>query len=181
MFLGKQLRLVVGRQASLFRNIVPEDVTQSYIDALMSQKRFISNNPENIDINWQQNYIRNILMSKHDTICGLFIKSKLIGTSGIQGIRKDRRTNIGIFVLEETLRGKGYGKTLVWSSCFTVNKCFGIDYFMAGMRKENLPSMKAFLACGFEIVYEDERKYEVGVTLDQLHRPESVKTVNIVD
>lgn len=86
MKLEKRLNFTIGNSECVFRTLAPGDVSQTYIDALNKARAVIDNVPEDIDIEWQRNYIEETLKSPCDTICGLFVGSELIGTAGIQNL-----------------------------------------------------------------------------------------------
>ena len=67
-----------------YRTLHESDVTKEYLDSLSKQTENIENIPDNSSISTQQQYIKEILLSNSDTINGLFISNKLVGTAGIQ-------------------------------------------------------------------------------------------------
>ena len=133
-----------------FRSITPDDVTSEYVNGLIDQHEYLLNRQTTIES--QKEYIKNINESDNDAIFGLFVNSELIGTSGVQGLRIDSSgiVSIGIFIFKPEMRGKGYGKILVWASCYLTNKPQYYERkFFAGVKKDNVASWKAFMACGF--------------------------------
>jgi RimJ/RimL family protein N-acetyltransferase len=162
-----------------FRTITSEDVSDNYINGLKEELKFIENIPELINRSSQANYIMNIVNSEKDTICGLFLNSELIGTAGIQNIMEGNRVSIGILLFNKKLRGHGFGKVLIWASCFLANNCRSTISFFAGMSKENLPSLKAFLACGFSIESELPEKYIVSLDNQVLKAPVNITHIRI--
>jgi RimJ/RimL family protein N-acetyltransferase len=175
-----KLSFLIDGEAFLFRDLEEEDVTPSYVDALRRQRAFLDNNPSGIDIQWQRNYVLNIRESKWDTICGLFVNSKLIGTSGIQNIKRGEQATLGIFVLSSEDRGKGYGRLLTWTSCYFINHLFSVDSFKAGVKKSNDASWRSFKSCGFQIVHERQDAYTLMLTIVELKTPEFLKDIKIV-
>ena len=67
-----------------FRTLNESDVSQDYINGLKDQKKYIEKIPIHISVSSQKKYINDILYSKGDAICGLFINNELIGTAGVQ-------------------------------------------------------------------------------------------------
>ena len=59
---------------------------------------------------------------------------KLIASKGMLGLPT------GYPHLDEVSRGKGYGRALVWSSCYLTNICCKVEIFKASMKKSNMPS-----------------------------------------
>jgi len=147
------------------------DVTESYVQALKRQKKFLENNPGDVDIQWQQKYVQSILSSSYNAICGLFVNSELIGTSGIQNIRPNEIPSFGIFVLDERSRSKGYGKTLCWATFYILNRCFNITCITAGIEKTNIASLKMVLPLGFKIIDEDEKGFKIKLNIEDLIKP----------
>ena len=179
MELAKSLRFIIKDSHYEFRSLSVGDVTESYVQALKRQRAYLSNSPEDINTQWQQKYVEKIRLSPSGAICGLFINSELIGTAGVQNLKSDKTTTIGIFVLDEKSRDKGYGKTLVWASCYLSNSCCNVNYLGAGMERTNVPSLKSFLACGFKIKDKDAEVYKVGLKIDELQKPNFIKKVII--
>ena len=179
MRFNKTLKFYKYEDECIFQTLTINDVTESYIKGLKHQKRYLVNNPEEINIRWQQDYIKKIIISEEDTICGLFVNNILVGTAGLQNLNKDKPVTLGIFVFDNKLRGKGYGKTLVWSSCYLVHNCMNISNFGAGMEKNNIPSLKSFLSCGFKIINENEKYYEVKLNIEELQKPKNIDNITL--
>ena len=99
MELKKKLRFTIRDIPCLFRSLLAEDVTERYVHALKRESGYLLNNPEDINLKWQQEYIENISLSSFDTICGLFMNSMLVTTTGIQNIKKDEKATIGMFII----------------------------------------------------------------------------------
>jgi RimJ/RimL family protein N-acetyltransferase len=178
MEINKKITFNCNNEISEFRMLTINDVTESYIRCLRNQRQFLENCKPDITLTQQQEYIKNILSSDFDTICGLLVNSKLIGTSGIQGIRKDGFATIGIFVLEERLRGRGYGKTLVWCGCSLLSTCCGITKVAAGVKKINIPSLNSFISCGFEVVKENADSCLLQLRCENLIKPNIISHVS---
>ena len=73
----------------------------------------------------------------------------------------------------------GLGKTLVWASTYLFYECTRIEWFGAGMAKENVSSLKSFLSCGFTQVYEDEESCRVLLNYSELIKPEFISEISI--
>lgn len=188
MELNKSLQFIIRDRLYSFKTLSPEDVTESYIHSLRQERGRIENNPDSITIEWQKQYIEEILSSPLDTICGLFTDGNLIGTSGIQNMGNDRMSNrsiqlavgstydstLGILVLDQKSRGQGYGKTLVWASCYLASQCHTVKAFKASVKRDNVPSLQSFLICGFRIEAENAASYNVGLALGDLLKPEFI-------
>lgn len=174
MELEKKIRFCYNSQECEFRTLTVSDVTESYVQGLRNQREFLVNNPRGITVKKQQDYVRNVLLSDADTICGLFADGVLIGTTGVQNIRKHGLSTIGVFVLEKRLRSRGYGKTLIWAACYLVNTCCGVENFVGGMKKINIPAFKAFDSCGFKTVREEGDVRYLGLNIKDLIKPELV-------
>lgn len=193
MELEKKLKFVIDNSKCVFRTLSPEDVSQSYINSLKKTRGLIENVSEDIDIEWQQSYIKKILRSPFDTICGLFIDSELIGTSRIQNLSVDGIATraielaqgytygctLGILVLGEVSRGKGYGGALVWAACYLANDCCGVETFEASIKKGNIASLKSFLTCGFQVKEESTDGVNVQVKIGELVKPEFIEKIII--
>ena len=179
MELDKKITFICNSEHCEFRSINENDVTEAYIEGLKNQRKYLENKPASITIESQKYYINNIVESEYNTICGLFINSVLVGTAGIQNITTENKTTIGIFIFNKNLKGRGLGKTLVWASCYLLKNSLGIEEFGAGMEKTNIPSLKSFLACGFDLSSEDEVNYMVKLNIENLQQPSFISKVQI--
>lgn len=189
------LQFSVNGEKHIFRTLEPQDIDMAYVLALRQQIAFIENRTNDITIECQRKYVNNILESEIDTICGLFSGSQLIGTSGIQNLSRDKGKNrkirmavgstpnctLGVFVLNDLMRGRGYGKALVWSSCYLSYCQLGINLFEASVRKQNIESLKAFIACGFKISEESEVGANLELKVNELVQPKHVKEAVLID
>ena len=182
-----KLNLVIGGKKITFRTLYPNDVSNSYINSLKEECKYIQNIPKNIDIEKQKKYIQELLLSPSNTICGLFSGKRLIGTAGIQNLFGNdlvevvdgytKNCTVGILVLSKASRGKGYGKLLVWTSCILAHYCYGTSIFEACMNITNVPSLKSFLVCGFDIIKENGKSFNVAINFDNLIRPRFIDNV----
>ncbi len=155
------------------------DVTDHYVKALQDEKSYIHNIHTDINIEKQRAYIKKIQSSKDDGILGLFLNGSLIGTSGVQDIMGKGYTTMGIFVFNKDNRGKGYGKILVWASSWLLSQTVGCTRFSAGMEKTNVPSFKAFKACGYDILKETKDVYIVKLNAADLIVPDQINGVRL--
>jgi len=187
MDLGRSLLFRIKDASCEFRTINEIDVSQEYIDGLNEQNEYIENIPGEVSFYSQKKYIKDIINSKNDSICGLFFDGELVGTAGIQlslsesrildtVAQKAKLVTIGIFVFNKSYRGMGLGKTLVWAVTYLFHNFTKSEWFGAGMEKENIPSLKSFLSCGFKQVYEDEENYKVLLNYSGLIKPEFIKS-----
>lgn len=162
-----------------FRTMLDSDVNSNYISELKKGNQFISNIPKKVNEKSQKNYINQVNDLEKDTICGLFVDSELIGTAGIQNISLESLTTIGIFLFDQSYRGQGFGKTMVWACCLLVNKCNSVVNIGAGMKKVNISSLNSFQACGFKIDQETEDGYRVKLSIRELQKPRSISNVKL--
>jgi hypothetical protein len=186
MELDKSLKFKLHDMVCNFRMINEADVNQYYVDGLKKQNKYIENIPTNVSITRQKNYIKNTLKSKKDTICGLLFNDALVGTAGIQlsfseSFLKDITTDVdeiatvGIFVFNNKYRGIGLGKVLIWAATYLFHYCIKTEWFGAGMGKENIPSYKSFLSCGYQEVLNEDKYYKVMINISDLKKPKFVK------
>lgn len=187
MRLNCEIDFVIGDNKYTYRTLDPDDVTISYVNSLKEERLFLQNIPPDIDVNKQMRYVQNILVSPDDTICGLFSNGNLIGTAGIQNLLGNnlveivdgytKNCTVGIFVLSTTMRGMGYGKSLVWLSCMIANRCFGSEIFEACMKKTNFSSLNSFLTCGFTVTKENNTSLNVTIDWKYLKQPSFINNV----
>jgi RimJ/RimL family protein N-acetyltransferase len=180
MIFKKELHFVYKGETCCVKSIIPSDITENYIEGLKRQRKYIQNNPENINIEWQSDYIRKINDSEQDTILGLFYNNVFIGTAGIQNIDKKGRTTIGIFIFNNSYRNMGLGKVLVWSSCKLLNNEFGISEFYAGMKDDNIVSYKSFISVGFSKSDYSMNVIKVQLNINDLITSPEISNMNIV-
>ncbi len=181
MELNHKLVFNIESAAVELRCVKPTDVTDSYIDGLINQREYLIWNPEHITLKKQQDYVYKISISNNDIILGLFINSALIGTAGVQNLLTGKRPAIGIFIFSENQRQRGLGKTLLWSGSYLLNKSIGIMHIYANMVRNNVPSLKAFLSCGYKIIEESKSEYWVGLDINNLVKPVFIKNCKLVD
>lgn len=171
-----------------FRNLNKADISQDYVNGLMEQKSYIENIPTQVSLSSQMEYINGIYSSKSDTICGLFINEKMVGTAGAQlstaflqyiEIPTEFVATIGIFLFNKSYRGMGLGKTLVWAATLLNQNPFQAMWFGAGMEIENIPSLKSFLSCGFKKICEDETYNRVLLNYSELIKPDFIEDVEV--
>ena len=184
MELRKYILFKMNNMNCEFRILYSTDISQNYLNGLKDQKKYIQNIPTHVSIPSQRKYINNILYSKGDIICGLFINDNLVGTAGVQSSKTFLLSNevtaeyvatIGIFLFNKKYRGLGLGKTLVWAATYLYQNSIQVEWFGAGMAKENIPSLKSFLSCGFREIYEDEKNIRVLLYYSELKKPEFIK------
>ena len=192
MELEKALTFDIVNSSCEYRTIYEFDVNQAYISGLKEQTQYIENIPDNVSISSQKKYIKEILASKSDTICGLFLNSELVATAGVQlsfsesflqniDTPVNKVATIGIFVFNKSYRGMGLGKALVWAATYLFHECIQTKWFGAGMEKENVPSLKSFLSCGFRKVYQNEKYQKVLFNISELKKPESISNYKILN
>ena len=171
-----------------FRTLHDSDVSKEYVDGLKQQTKYIMNIPKNVSISNQKKYVKDVLCSKDDTICGLFINNKLVGTAGIQlstlylqyiEVPVKFVATIGIYLFDKNYRGMKLGTTLVWAATYLYHNCVQVEWFGAGMAIESIPSLKSFLSCGFRPVYEYKGNCKVLVNISELIKPKLIKDVAI--
>ena len=71
------------------------------------------------------------------------------------------------------------GTTLVWATTYLYHNCVQVEWFGAGMEKENIPSLKSFLSCGYRKIYEDKENCKVLLNYSELTKPRFIKDITI--
>ena len=171
------------------RCLTEDDISEAYINGLNSDNDNIQLKPKKVTKLSQQIYVKNIIKSEGKAICGLFINGILAGTVGIQFgnpffeyvHQSELITTFGIFIFLDKFRKIGLGKTMVWASTFLINQSIKKDEFGAGTMKNNLPSLKSFLACGFRNVFENDEVICVLLNYSDLIKPEFINNILIND
>jgi len=190
MELDKSLFFKIKDMNCEFRTLYDSDVSKEYVDGLKQQTKYIINIPKDVSISSQKKYVKDVLCSKDDTICGLFINNKLVGTAGIQSstlylkyIKVPAKfvATIGIFLFDQNYRGMKLGTTLVWAATYLYHNCVKVEWFGAGMEKENFSSMKSFSSCGFKQIYEDKKNYRVLINYSELTKSKFIMDSTICE
>jgi hypothetical protein len=190
MELEKSIFFTFNNMDCEFRTIHEMDVNQHYVDGLKQQKEYIENISSNVSVQTQKKYIKDILSSKNNTISGLFINGKMVGTAGVQqslsksflrniDANVEKLTTIGIFIFYKKFRGIGIGKIIVWAATYLFYKCTKVEWFGAGMEIENTPSYKSFLSCGYKNVAKDSKYFKVLINIKDLKKPITINNVSI--
>ena len=146
MELRHSLSFLANNWRCEFRSLQPEDISPNYIKGLTNDSPYILGVPDRASVESQQAYVNQILSSPDDSINGLFVSGKLIGTSGTQ-LSVDfvkfhdgsfgKLNNIGIFIFDSGFRGVGLDKTLVWAATYCLHASNNTYWFAAGMKRDN--------------------------------------------
>ena len=188
MELAKYLEFYLRAEKCQFRMIFPHEVTESYIIGLREQKRYLINTNRKISLPEQSTYVAHILESSNDLLMGLFVEGELVGTSGIQtfgepcqeGISSDESyATMGVFVFDPSDRGKGHGKTMIWAGVYLLNSTLKMGIFRAGMEKQNIPSFRTFLSCGFRKYEEVGSTFKLSLMIGQLKKPAFITDISV--
>ena len=188
MELDRSILFTINHFKCEYRALSEADVTQEYVDGLIKQTKYIENIPDKVSISNQQKYIREKLLSKADTINGLFIGNRLVGTAGIQSsviffnyvkVPDESMATLGILIFDMNYKRMGLGKALVWASVYLTYNCLKTKWFGAGMANENMPSLKSFLSCGFKQVDEVDQSLRVLLKFSELKKPNFIKNLSI--
>ena len=74
----------------------------------------------------------------------------------------------------------GLSKILIWSACILCNSETSQSNFCAGMKKENIKSIKSFLSIGFETFREYEENVQLYLNLKNIIQPKEVNNFEII-
>ena len=188
MELDKYLAFSLRAEKCQFRVMLPHEVTESYINGLKEQERYLINTNRKISLPEQSTYVAHILESSNDLLMGLFVEGELVGTSGIQtfgepcqeGISSDASyATMGVFVFDPSDRGKGHGKTMIWAGVYLLNSTLKMGIFRAGMEKQNIPSFRTFLSCGFRKYEEVGSTFKLSLMIGQLKKPAFITDISV--
>jgi RimJ/RimL family protein N-acetyltransferase len=171
-----------------YRCLSEEDVNSTYINGLNNENKYLVNVPPKATIETQKKYIKRILLSKDQSICGLFLNEELIASAGIQycyskafikgtSVTDSNLATHGRFVFEEENRGKGYGKTLIWATVAYINRTKGTQWFGGGIKRDNVASIKSDLSCGYEIIHRGSDIVKLAVHVDNVKHPKVVTDI----
>ena len=190
MELEKYIKFNFKNFSCEFKTMIELDVSQDYVEYLQEQNEYIQNIPADNSVLSQKKYVKGILSSEMDTICGLYIDRKLAGSSGIQTSSTflnefftsgQNIASIGILLFNKNYQGIGLGKVLVWASTYLLHECTQTEWFCAGILKRNIASLKSFLACGFKKIDENEDVIKVILNYSELIKPKLIKSEVILN
>jgi len=185
----QSLRFRFNKSQCEIRDLVPEDVSEKYLQGLKHDSQFIQNVPDDLDIAQQKKYVSRVISSDSDLILGLFVEGLLIGTAGAQrfvicaGRRKEQTGvgfHLGIFIFDMTYRGQGFGKALVWGSTHLLRELFGAVESRAGMVEENVASLRSFLSCGYSQILREKGGIRVRILMEHLKVLPNISEISIV-
>jgi hypothetical protein len=188
MNLDKKLSFNRDNTTFVFKGLEPNDVSHDYVNSL-TKTSFIENIPPQVSVRSQKEYVQKITESRNSLIFGLFSNENiLIATSGVQVNSlsfKEFVTNdskyltMGIFVVGKEHRGQGFGKMLVWACSYLLNSLFYNSDIFAGMKKDNIASLKSFTSVGYKVhrVFSDSKI--VCLKKEQLLLPNAINQINI--
>ena len=188
MKLDRSLKFTANGLNCEYRSLSERDVTNEYVNGVRQQTRYLKYIPTDVSADTQRQYIYEKRISPNDSINGFFVNTRLIGTAGTQlssnylgytNTSVDSVTTIGIFIFCPRWRRLGLGAILVWATTYLLHHCAGKEWFGAGMEKENIPSLKSFLSCGYEQVYEDDDNYRVLLNFQNLIKPKLITNESI--
>jgi len=188
MKLKKYILFKINKLNYEFRTLNEKDVNQDYLNGLDEQNKYIKNIPAKISFASQKKYVRETLDTKSDTLLGLIVNNNLVATAGVQlsfseiflnniNTQVNKLATVGIFIFNTNFRGMGLGKVLVWAATSLFYECTRTQWFGAGMEKNNLPSYKSFLSCGYQVVLNDGEYYKMIANISDLKKPESIKHI----
>lgn len=176
MKLSGQIEFKFKNMEAYLHVLSPQDVTREYVDGLNRERLFLETKPDTASLASQMEYVRGIEEDSARVICGLWCGGELIATAGGQRLNAAGAEvpTIGIFIFNETFRGQGWGKVLVWAMChFLVNE-LGVASVQAAMKKENLSSKGSFLRVGFEVISQDALYHYLELKAKNLVQPDEV-------
>jgi hypothetical protein len=188
MELAATLLFEAKQMACEFRPLNQADVTHEYVEGLKESQAILKRVSAKVSMRSQQKYINRIKASKNEIIYGLFFNKELVGTSGVQVSRnflnglinvEDGAATIGILLFHKRYIGLGFGKFLVWASALLFHKSARTNWFGADMTRDNIPSLKSFLSCGFRRFDEDDRLLKVALHFPELVKPSFITKVAI--
>ena len=181
MQIDARLRFQLKGKHSLFRNLEPSDISREYLKSLRQAGTYLSNTGPEITRHQQSEYLRAILRSENDTIFGLFVEKRLIGTVGCQNISRSSEATLGLLIFPETIRNKGYGSTAIWCACRLLSADRGVYSFRAGVSADNLASKRLFHRSGFRETkhIENENKVVYRALISDVTQPSQVESPKI--
>lgn len=93
-----------------------------------------------------------------DELCKLIAvdEDKIIGHLTIRFIDDARKiARLGFVIVDDTKRGKGYGKQLVSSALKYAFNILKADKVTLGVFENNTPAVLCYLSCGFKVVEKE--------------------------
>ena len=148
MLLNDKINIKFKRKKYIIQQIRLSDINGKYIIALKKNQKILSY-PQ-FRIEEQKEYISRIKNSKKRLILGFYYNKKLIYSSGVQLDKKNKKIYIGILNIDQKYLKKGLAKIFLLSAMKHLNNITNIDFFFAGVDKNNFPSIKLFKSLNFK-------------------------------
>ena len=174
------------------KTIQPSDVTEKY---MLSLENFYIETAKNIKyLEELRNNVKEKNLSDDYYLFGLYFKKNLIASTGITlnlnkrnvwndliiKIDNEDLASIGILIHDDNFKNLGLSKILIWSACILCNSETSQSNFCAGMKKENIKSIKSFLSIGFEIFREYEENVQLYLNLKNIIQPKEINNFEII-
>jgi len=153
---------IIGDRIFL-RPLVPDDVTQTYLNWLQDKKitQFLEPKKERYNLASLKKYIKAKDESMDDFLFGIFIKegSEHIGNIKIGGMSQAHRSaDLGILIGNKNVWGRGHGtEAIKLATGYAFNE-LGLNKLIADISGDNIGSYRAFIKAGYREVRRIERR-----------------------
>ena len=68
---------------------------------------------------------------------------------------------------------------MIWAGVYLLNSTLKMSIFRAGMEKQNIPSFRTFLSCGFRKYEEVGSTFKLSLMIDQLKKPAFITDISV--
>ncbi len=161
----KRLDVKLKNKRFVIKQIRKAHIDYKYIKSIERYKFYLSFPRANI--NKQKDYIDSIIKSKTKLILGFYNDKNLIFSSGLQLLKK-KKISLGILNIDSRYKKKGMAKVFLYTIMKYFKNYFNTKYFVAGVDKQNTPSLKLFKSLNFELKNKNEKNYLLEINSNNL-------------
>lgn len=150
MFIKKSYNFKIDSLQISIKCILGDHINKNYLLSLSKSKYIINKNNDEL---WQKKYINKINKSKTKMLVGFFYKRKLIASSGLQNLDKNK-ISVGILIFDKRFLNKKISHFFIGHVCIFTYKFLKKKLFYAGFNKNNLRSIMSYEKIGFKTYFK---------------------------
>lgn len=111
-------------------------------------KRFILRRPKTLPE--ARSYVRERFLDHHCRFFSIYLRAGRVGTLKLQESVTDPRVWwLGVMIGDKNAQGQGVGPRAIWLACCFAFDQLGAQEILAGISRDNVASIKAFVKAGF--------------------------------
>jgi len=165
MFIKNTYSFKIKKFKFTIKCVSKRHINQKYLSSI-KKSNFILNKKGDDEL-WQKKYINKINLAKSKIILGFFYNNQLIGTSGLQNLKKNH-VSVGIFIFDKNFLHKKLSHFFIGHACIFINKLFNKKNFFAGFDHRNIKSILTYEKIGFKTYLEKNKKIFKRTTIQTI-------------